>query len=159
MGGFYLDDQYYAFPGDFTKVSEGWAVTARRSEGADFGMPANMKGDLQHSVVIDFRTGAADGKAWFSQFGSANGYSSRCTYDNTPACWVKMRRSQHNAAFMTPNVNPNWVIKGNKLYDPTLDSTRTMLKDGFVGNGPQRENDNTTWTWRCLLYTSPSPRD
>jgi hypothetical protein len=55
------------------------------------------------------------------------------------AAWLSLNYS--SKVYPTGVPKPNWVVKGPSVYDPRLDSTFTG------GSGPQRADDETTWTF------------
>ena len=157
--GFWLADQYYAYPGDFTALAgpqEGeypFSYQARRPEsrstGTNYGGRANEKRAGWNTYMQ-----AGYGRMTMIENESTNptAYYDLPVDSNATATGVlrsawRCRNTQGNQiVFQGQGGFPPVSAKvKERHYDPRKDSSRTVDNSGFAGNGTQRLNDPTTW--------------
>ena len=164
--GYYFDDSYLAYPGDF----EGGSSSTARGHGHG-GVPqgtwgprnwgfrfSNRPGD--GAIAIRWRdgaqsTGIPEFQSKFDDY-TANDVGNDVCYT---VVVVKLRGGEEatntKAIVGGGTIRVRSIIKLNRVYDPRKDSTRTLAKDGFVGNGTHRLTDESTWEWTdnpCLAF-------
>ena len=154
--GFYIDDNYIAYPGDWKNSSPG-----RQAGTGHGGQPKSTYEPRNWGFA--FPDGGAAVSMRFSSGGRASGPSGfiskfarwTAASKGTDIVWSEWQyklsggAAERNTKALFNNGPPKIrsVLKGNKVYDPRKDSTRTMAADGFVGSGTHRANDRDTWEW------------
>lgn len=158
LTGYYLDDSWIPYPASWesgsTSTARGYqhfgsptGIWSPRNWGFRFSPATNdscvamhWRDGSQTTAIPEFTSRFADYSA--SDIGRDNCYS----------VWVwKLRGGEEgsNTKAIVGNgtARIKAVIKGNRIYDPRKDGTRTMAKDGFVGTGTHRLTDMSTWEW------------
>ena len=158
---FWLADSRYDFPSDFTALAgpqEGefhFNYMARRPVERSSGINYGGRGNEKHSGWTTYMQegyGASAATMIRDEAGQSGAFYHLPVAADANAKGIytsswRFRNTQGNLKTLASNGGfvPVSVLFEEKHYDPRKDSSRTLSRDGFVGNGTQRLNDPTTW--------------
>lgn len=149
--GFYLNDAYLRYPQDFDSDGGPSRVFTGADPNWSLRLPsANPQAGVPgiKAVRVQVLTGAPDQTAPTPLVNASPEITT--AYVGRDIGWSYWRfrlTTQSSDLFNGGPPNVRAVVRGAKVYNATLDGTRTMADDGFVGNGSHRVDDQSTWAW------------
>ena len=149
--GFYLNDAYLRWPQDFDSDGGPTKTFGAGESNWSLRLPsANPQAGAAgiKAVRVQVFTGAATQTAPAALVNAFPEITTAFVGQDIGWSYWRFRLTRQSEDLFNggpPNIRA--VVRGAKVYDPTKDGTRTMAADGFVGSGPHRADDPSTWEW------------